>query len=113
MLVRLRSRDHALLGEVQAPLARIAFRTFRSDGMRYERIADGADGMPEYRAEETRVEALPRTVTIINVAGCECGTVTIPAGDLPLSVDHHGVSCALYTSRDQQGRALYLTPESA
>ena len=113
MLVRLRSRDHALVGEIPAPLARFPLRTFRHAGMRYERIADGADGLHEYRAEETRTDPPPRTVTIINAAGSDCGMVTIAAGALPAFVPFAGVLCALHTSRDQQGRALYLQPESA
>lgn len=112
MLVRLRNYDRDVIGEAQAPLRRIAFRAFRHDGMLYERVADGVDGMPEYRATERTHTPPPRTVTVINHAGSVLGTVVVEPGWLPSTVTFQGVSCPLWTTKDQSGQVLYLKPEA-
>lgn len=112
MLVRLLDADRACLDTVQAPLARFPLRTFRHDGMLYERVSDGPDGMPQYRATERIPQRVPRTVTVISAAGAEIGAVTF-VGTLPAFVQFDGVRCPLWTVKDQAGRALYLKPEAA
>ena len=110
MLVRLRTYDHALIGDVQAPLARIHLRTFRHDGMLYERISDGVDGIPEYRATERTTDEVPRTVVVINEAGSPLGTVEVDPGWLPGHITFQGVPCVLWTTKDPSGTVLYLKP---
>lgn len=111
MLVRLRTYDREVVGTAQAPLARIPLRTFRHDGMLYERISDGADNLPEYRATERTPETAPQTADVMNAAGCLIGTVTIPAMGLLEKVLYQDMACQLYTRRDQHGRAVYLQPD--
>lgn len=109
MLVRLLDYDRALTGTAQAPLARFPLRTFRHDGMLYERVSDGADGVWEYRATERTPLAQTRTATVIDAHGNDVGTVAIAAVP-PGSVTHAGCVCPLWTLKDAAGRTLYYQP---
>lgn len=110
MLVRLRDADRELLSTVDTPLKRIAFRTFRHAGMLYERIADGEDGTPEYRATERRPPPHLPTADLIDASGNVVRAVPLPLGHVPRSVTVDGVVCPLWTLKDQAGRAVYLRP---
>ena len=113
MRVRLRDADRVVTGTHDTRLARVAVRTCRTDGMLYERIADGADGVPEYRATELRRPDPTDAVVVIDCAGNVWATVHVPQGTIPDAVTAHGVRCPLWTRRDQAGMAVYRRPEKA
>ena len=112
-MVRLWTSDRRFFGTADIRLERFAPHTLRHGGVLYELIGRDADGVRDYRALEPIPEIVPITATLMDTHGNHCGTVPIPADAVPETVTVDGVTCPLWTSRDQAGRVVYLKPESA
>lgn len=109
-MVRLWTSDHRLIGTTELRHGRFVMRSIRHEGIPYELIGTGEDGVRDYRALEAIPLVRPRVVTVVNVAGSDLGTVAVD-GPLPAAVTYQGVTCPLWTVKDQAGRAVYLKPE--
>lgn len=108
-MVRLVTQTGAFVGTTDTRVGLVE-RTLRCNGVPYEFIGERA-GMREYRAMEPIPVPRPQRVHVVNTSGSDLGTVSVPAGAPPPSVVFDDVTCALWTTKDQAGRVLYLKPD--
>ena len=112
-MVRLLSPSGDLIGTTEIRVPSLRRRTIRHGGILYELVAEDAQGVRDYRATEAIPLLMPRSVSVIDAAGNECGAVVIEGSPLPEAVTFQGRSCPLWSSHDQTGRAVYRLPDEA
>ena len=107
-MVRLYRQDRTFFADAEIRIPQVRRRTLRHRGVLYELMHEDG-GVKHYRATEPIAEPVPILADVMNGAGVTCGHVPIASPDTPpASVEWQGMTCPLWTRRDQQGHVVYL-----